>query len=150
MNINFESCLIDAQLSIGNDPKKHLKIQYDPSDESYDSTLQHPDRDQFITSNITTQLAASSQRNEDGSYVCNLCPYTTSQFGHLKRHMKTHTGEKPFGCPFCSYRGTQKHHVERHMIKHTREMPFACELCPFKAMLKSSLDRHFLSNHVTV
>lgn len=37
-------------------------------------------------------------------YECSLCPFTARFSGHLKRHMRTHTGAKPFACPHCSYR----------------------------------------------
>ncbi|OCH90006.1 hypothetical protein OBBRIDRAFT_698730, partial [Obba rivulosa] len=33
-------------------------------------------------------------------YVCQLCKRAFTTSGHLSRHTKTHTGERPHPCPF--------------------------------------------------
>ena len=87
-------------------------------------------------------------RNVEGSLSCNLCNYTTWLIGNMKRHMKTHTKERPFACPYCSYKASLKQHLERHFIVHLRDLPFACDSCPFRAREKTSLDQHIISSHM--
>uniref|UniRef100_A0A8D8MEF8 RE1-silencing transcription factor A n=1 Tax=Cacopsylla melanoneura TaxID=428564 RepID=A0A8D8MEF8_9HEMI len=54
------------------------------------------------------------------SYVCIFCKYHTSQMDHMRDHIRSHVGDKPFKCQFCKYSGTQKTHLNKHVKKmHT-------------------------------
>ncbi|KAG7167378.1 Zinc finger protein 169-like [Homarus americanus] len=57
-----------------------------------------------------------------------LCPVCGRAFGgknrhfNLARHMRTHTGEKPYACPYCPHRATQKVNLKGHIItRHGRD-----------------------------
>lgn len=75
-------------------------------------------------------------------HTCDYCGYTSNHKSTMTKHIRTHTGEKPFACDQCEYRAAIKSHLARHMRVHTGEKPFACHHCTFRASNKSSLTKH--------
>ncbi|KAI8484523.1 hypothetical protein Bbelb_377940 [Branchiostoma belcheri] len=75
-------------------------------------------------------------------YMCAGCGYRTANRFHLSRHMRTHTGETPYKCDQCDYSAAQKYNLDKHLQKHTGEKPYMCGECGYRTAYRSHLSRH--------
>ncbi|XP_065206773.1 uncharacterized protein LOC135836100 [Planococcus citri] len=53
--------------------------------------------------------------------ICAFCLRRFWSAEDLRRHMRTHTGERPFACDICQRRFTLKHSMLRHRKKHSNK-----------------------------
>ncbi|XP_053146333.1 zinc finger protein with KRAB and SCAN domains 1-like isoform X2 [Hemicordylus capensis] len=75
-------------------------------------------------------------------YKCTYCGERFSQNPVLVRHQRTHTGEKPYKCPECGKRFSQRQHLITHQIIHTGEKPYKCFTCGRSFNRSQNLIRH--------
>lgn len=53
-------------------------------------------------------------------YTCLVCDYHTIHAADMRKHLRIHTGVKPFKCQYCSYTSSRKNVITQHiLIKHS-------------------------------
>ncbi|NWW50458.1 EGR1 protein, partial [Pedionomus torquatus] len=60
-------------------------------------------------------------------YACPVesCDRRFSRSDELTRHIRIHTGQKPFQCRICMRNFSRSDHLTTHIRTHTGEKPFA-------------------------
>jgi len=59
-----------------------------------------------------------SEGSKEARFQCGYCDKSFATPSKVKRHILTHTGEKPFVCQFCQRGFSQKVHMMEHISKH--------------------------------
>ncbi|XP_076022632.1 zinc finger protein 740b [Genypterus blacodes] len=94
------------------------------------------------------QILPQMDMSDDGSlkvqknFICDHCYGAFRSSYHLKRHILTHTGEKPFACDACDMRFIQRYHLDRHKRVHSGEKPYQCDRCHQNFSRTDRLLRH--------
>jgi uncharacterized Zn-finger protein len=85
---------------------------------------------------------------------CEVCGFRTHTKPDMKRHMKTHTGEKNYACEICDKRFACRYNVSAH-IKSVHqgirpkidESKLRCNLCGKRLPRQRQLRRHLFLEH---
>lgn len=81
----------------------------------------------LLNEHIETEHIPKRQHN----YVCHWhdCNKTFSQRQKLLRHIKVHTGYKPYRCKICDRTFANQETLIQHNRTHSGEKPYKCDIC---------------------
>ena len=75
-------------------------------------------------------------------HKCDTCGKSFSRSWLLQCHLRSHSGEKPFGCAHCGRSFGDRSNLRAHMHLHTTEKQHNCDYCGKNFALKSYLNKH--------
>ncbi|KAG8199619.1 hypothetical protein JTE90_009454 [Oedothorax gibbosus] len=74
---------------------------------------------------VATNRLPGSEFNSLGLklHFCPHCSYSSCYKGNWRKHVRTHTGERPFKCEICGKDFARKDILQRHKMLHMNFMP---------------------------
>ncbi|XP_066041000.1 early growth response protein 4 [Chamaea fasciata] len=70
------------------------------------------------------------------------CVRSFARSDELNRHLRIHTGHKPFQCRICLRNFSRSDHLTTHIRTHTGEKPFSCDTCGRRFARSDEKKRH--------
>lgn len=94
---------------------------------------------------VESLVADQEQTQNSSSKIRHYCPMCNKGFqtpSAVARHVRSHTGLRPFKCSYCFKRFKDKSHVTDHERIHTGLKPFNCGQCDQSFRQYSALYNH--------
>lgn len=121
------------QKLIAEDPVKLLELQ--------------PIICKFVTDEEQdSELDGNTKGKGKRRFRCIFCGNKFIRSSHLNRHLRIHTGDKPYFCPVCRKRFSRIDYMKAHLNSHDTEMVHYCCVCRMAYHDMERFTEHCLSH----
>merc|ERR1712218_523936 len=93
----------------------------------------------FGFEDANVKILKKTIKNVIKSNKCNQCDYASSRAGHLRTHLKTHSGENSNKCNQCDYASSSAGNLRAHLKRHRGEKSNKCNQCEDESSNASNL-----------
>ncbi|XP_074102836.1 uncharacterized protein LOC141529939 isoform X2 [Cotesia typhae] len=98
--------------------------------------------DTVVEQNFLKNSSNGLPEKKEYDNKCKYCPKTFRKPSDLIRHVRTHTGERPYQCEHCDKSFAVKCTLDCHIKVHTGNEKFSCHVCNRLFATKGSLKVH--------
>ncbi|XP_052231983.1 zinc finger protein 236-like isoform X2 [Dreissena polymorpha] len=131
----------EASAAMASTSMENILPSVDEGVEGSEGEMEDPDdeQDEGDMEGDNTELGFPSQRR---IHTCNFCEKSFKKNSHLKEHIRSHTGEKPYKCDQCDKSFVTMGVLRQHLRTHTGVKEFECNVCHAQFTTNGSLTRH--------
>ncbi|CAO2618056.1 Zinc finger Y-chromosomal protein 1 [Lemmus lemmus] len=80
-------------------------------------------------------------------FICADCGKCFRYQSEVKKHIRIHTGEKPYECQYCEYKSADSSNLKTHIkAKHSKEIPLKCDTCVLTFSDTKEAQQHALTH----
>lgn len=99
-----------------------IKQSTEWSHDTVDGESAQPDGALWVHSTQAVETAKGMKHIK--AYYCKICGRACKWPSDLEKHLRIHTGDRPYQCGVCGKRFVQKSHINTHMTTHRRRGEF--------------------------